>query len=122
MPLGFFLSEVDKNAHPGARQQYVFTLANGEGHGSAKQENEETPKLYEESVIDRDLEAFLDERSYAKKLDILLYMRKKITDEMLDLIAAAMDMQLTGETTQERYEEALSIVKTRKKFERDRLR
>ncbi len=169
-PLASFMSEVDKQAYPNARQKYRFTLASGEGHGGSRREsyagtgvirenvekenisyggystytgslkNEEEigkdREIYEEEpremqffdshemggVLDPDVEAFLDERSFEKKLDIFLLLRRKITDDMLMTIAIALDLRLTGETTEERYNEILDYIKMKRKYESDRLR
>ena len=155
-PLASFMSEVDKDIYPNARQQYRFTLASGDGHGEKKASGEavngtekdpdeaEERKPYEngeyeeeaperdreyydndtdpDSLLDPDLEAFLDEKSYAKKLDIFMFMRKKITEDMLNTIAVAIDINLTGDSLEERYMEALECIRTRKKYESDRLR
>ncbi len=152
-PLSSFMSEVDRNIYPNARQQYRFTLASGENHGekASKEENgtesdntapvrapyptgvyEEEPVKEEreyydndrdpDSILDPDLEAFLDEKSYSKKLDIFMFMRRKITDEMLNDIAVAMDISLTGDNLEDRYMEILDCIKTKKKYESDRLR
>ena len=155
-PLSSFMSEVDKDIYPNARQQYRFTLASGDGHGEKKAaeeaengtEKDRSPIIerkpredgeYEEeaqerdreyydndtdpdSILDPDLEAFLDEKSYAKKLDIFMLMRKKITEDMLNTIAVAIDINLTGDSLEERYMEALECIRTKKKYESDRLR
>ncbi|HAG68459.1 MAG TPA: DUF1653 domain-containing protein [Lachnospiraceae bacterium] len=161
-PLSSFLSEVDKNAYPNARQKYRFTLASGENHGSGRKRDtkqdveagdstgtadgtdtavtadregtgafanktgEEEGFFYDDyedgGVLDPDLEAFLDERSFEKKLDILMFMRKKITDEMLNTIAVALDLRLNGDNPEDRYMEILDYLRTKKKYESDRLR
>ncbi len=155
-PLASFMSEVDKDIYPNARQQYRFTLASGDGHGEKKaaeepdngtekdsrafserksrkegEYEEEAPERDREyydndtdpdSILDPDLEAFLDEKSYAKKLDIFMFMRRKITEDMLNTIAVAMDINLTGDSLEERYMEALECIRTKKKYESDRLR
>ena len=153
-PVSSFLSEVDKNIYPEARQQYRFTLASGETHGggrnrakeSAEEELSEEQKKeapeprtpiepYEEpeteidyldadsdSVLDPELEAFLDERSYDRKLDIFMLLRKRITEDMLQTIAIDLDIRLSGETMEDRCLEVLDCIKTKKKYESDRLR
>ncbi len=165
-PISSFLSEVDKTIYPESRQQYRFTLASGEKHGSGKavtsgekekspqkadpktdispmeahEEKTELPKLrvpvesYEEpraeidffddsdSVLDPELEAFLDERSYDRKLDIFMLLRKRITEDMLQTIAIALDIRLNGDTLEDRCYEVLECIKTKKKYESDRLR
>ena len=155
-PLASFMSEVDKDIYPNARQQYRFMLASGDGHGEKKaaeeavngtekdgaeaserkpyedgeyeeEEQERDREYYDndtdpDSILDPDLEAFLDEKSYARKLDIFMFMRKKITEDMLNTIAVAMDINLTGDNLEERYMEALECLRTKKKYESDRLR
>ncbi|MCR5789544.1 MAG: DUF1653 domain-containing protein [Lachnospiraceae bacterium] len=159
-PLRSFMSEVDKDAYPTARQQYRFTLATGNSHGGRKEQKEPVresePSAYEQpvyeqpayvqpayeptatqsaeetscgfleersdSVLDPDLESFLDAGSFEKKLDIFLLLRRRMTDDMLQNIAISLDMQLSGETLEDRCNEVLACIMTRKKYESDRLR
>ncbi len=153
-PLESFMSEVDKEAYPNARQKYRFMLATGESHGSKgakeadaqesggrpleerpvyekgsiEEEQASNPKeIYDhdrnpDSLLDPDLEAFLDEKSIKKKIDILMFMRKGMTEETLNTISVALDIRLTGENLEERYMEVLDFLKTKNKYESDRLR
>ncbi|MCR4655590.1 MAG: DUF1653 domain-containing protein [Lachnospiraceae bacterium] len=150
-PLESFMSEVDREAYPNARQKYRFMLATGESHGgkSEKETEDNTPKPVEErpayvngaieeevsdqkeiydhdrnpdSLLDPDLEAFLDEKSVKKKIDILMFMRKRMTEDMLNTISVALDIRLTGENLEDRYMEILDFLKTKNKYESDRLR
>ncbi|MCR5108098.1 MAG: DUF1653 domain-containing protein [Lachnospiraceae bacterium] len=137
-PLDMFLSETDMEKYPDARQKYRFVAADGEdnekkkepgdnsGEDDARMEETKADILsespFEEGVIDKDLECFLDAKSYDKKIDHYLLLRKKITAEMLETIAISLDIQLSGEDIDAKYNEVLECLKTKRKYESDRLR
>lgn len=73
-------------------------------------------------VIDAELEKFLDEKSYEKKLERLVYLKKKADDEMLNTIAMSLDLELSKSSVEEKYAEILDCLKTLEKYECNRLR
>lgn len=76
-----------------------------------------------EDVPDKDvLDAFLDAQTSEEKLDILTGSWKTITEDNIDNIAVVLDMELTGETLEEKYKEILNCLKLRAKYESSRLR
>ena len=62
------------------------------------------------------LEAFLDADSVSDKIDRLYDMRNIADEEMLDFVAASLDMHPTGDAF-ERYDEIMKALKAREKFE-----
>lgn len=70
--------------------------------------------------MDPQVEAFLDADSYEEKLNILAGLHRRITDDMLQIMALTMDIELNPGSTQERYDELKNCLLTRDKFEADR--
>ena len=70
--------------------------------------------------MDPQVEAFLDADSYEEKLNILAGLHRRITDDMLKIMALTMDIELNPGSTQERYDELKNCLLTRDKFEADR--
>ena len=60
----------------------------------------------EEERINPDLEKFLDAESFEDKLDVFYGLRYKVDDFMLTTIAMSLDIELTKETLEEKYEGA----------------
>ncbi len=128
-PVEMFMSEVNKRLYPDAKKRYRFELITGDEKvpeiKAKVTEQQITQTLYEdydESVIDPDLEKFLDEKSYEKKLEMLLGLKNKADDEMLNTIAMSLDLELTKTITDEKYTEILDCLKTLEKYECNRLR
>ncbi|HOO28738.1 MAG TPA: DUF1653 domain-containing protein [Lachnospiraceae bacterium] len=129
-PLEMFMSEISYKLYPDAlNRRYRFELVTGDAKEPELREKMSFRQItrteyedYDESVIDPDLEKFLDEKSYEKKLDLLMYLRKKADDEMLNTIAMSLDLELTRTTTEEKYEEVFECLKTLGKYECNRLR
>ena len=70
--------------------------------------------------MDPQVEAFLDADSYEEKLNILAGLHRRITDDMLKIMALTMDIELNPGSTQEQYDELKDCLLTRNKFEADR--
>ena len=125
-PLSMFMSEVDKKKYPEAKQKYRFEEINEPGEfveGSAilqQSDNADDAKITQ--ALDPMLEAFLDADSFEEKLDKFYDMKKCITDEMLSYVAMSLDIELSKETTEEKYKEVLGCLKTMVKYECNRLR
>ncbi len=128
-PIEMFMSEVNHKLYPDVKKKYRFELITRDEKileiKAKVTEQQITQTLYEdydESVIDPDLEKFLDEKSYEKKLEMLLRLRNKADEEMLNTIAMSLDLELTKTATDEKYTEILDCLKTLEKYECNRLR
>lgn len=148
-PLEMFMGEVSQKPYPDTQKRYRFELVTGketeqqvknsavkvcEEDVSEKSETKLKTKLtekiisdsiyedYDDFVIDAELEKFLDEKSYEKKLERLVYLKNKADDEMLNTIAMSLDLELSKTSTEEKYAEILDCLKTLEKYECNRLR
>lgn len=126
-PLTMFLSEVDKEKYPEATQKYRFEKINLTKKDEQKQEQAET--VVEEVSDDSDEEKpnpdlieFLDADTLEEKRRILLAMKTRITDRLINDIAASLDVTVEDGELDERYRDLLVCVETMERFEVNRLR
>lgn len=146
--LSMFLSPVDKKKYPEAAQEYRFELVDMKKVNTDRKEPEpemsadtdaksevfvETvepeadPGLSEneadvEKLLDPMLLQFLDSDTYEEKLHILSALHPRITQDMLNTIAAALDIEVAEGELEERYEQVKSCLLTFEKYECNRLR
>ena len=143
-PLEMFLSEVDHDKYPEVKQKWRFALATGQNKGAKSSDAgrsqdadreapaENVPEDIAETTEEEDdgeapadddfLDRFLDADTYEEKLDVFTDMWKTINEDNIDNAATIMDLNLTGETLEEKYKEILSCLKMRAKYESSRLR
>lgn len=147
--LSEFMSPVDKVKYPEASQEYRFERQGGTAVTGEEQDNRQEPvqKTENDTVqsaanmpgqdegrtvdkasgepsgnfLDPEVEAFLDAESVYEKLNILAGLRHRITDDMLDIMAAASDIELNKGNTQERYAELKNCLLMTEKYERKRI-
>ena len=65
---------------------------------------------------------FLEADTYEQRLNILAALRSRITDEMINTMAMAVDLEIKEGDVEERYEELKNCLLTFEKYECNRLR
>ncbi len=130
-PLEMFMSEVDHAKYPDVTQKYRF-------------ERPDEHEVYEEPVSDAEPEAnttnvsdtapdlessihplvldFLDASTYEKRLEILSRIHPIVTDDMINTMAMACDLEIDDGDIEKRYAELKNCLLTYEKFECNRLR
>ncbi len=144
-PLAMFMEEVDFEKYPDARQQYRFELLQDSELVSGSRAAEEPvsgSQAVEEPVKESDagpegtegaeemqqlnidplVMEFLEADTYEQRLNILAALRGRITDEMINTMAMAVDLEIKEGDVEERYEELKSCLLTFEKYECNRLR
>ncbi len=147
-PLSEFVSEVDRNKYPNADQKMRFepfqpelsdTIEDDQAETSAKddkaKENEDDYKPNTGDYMNRTIEQeaeelgmnplvvrFLDADSAAGRLEVLNMLRPIVTNEMIDVMAMAMDTEIPGDDPDERCAELRECLLTKQRFEVTRLR
>lgn len=138
-PLEMFISEVDHEKYPDAGQKYRFERVEFASEVSDEKVSETAGEtdhvmLQEskscEDVEDADIEtavepgliAFLDTDNWDEKYNILVSLRDKMTDKLIDDFAVIMDVVIPEGTVDSRYEQLKICVRTRQKFESQHLR
>lgn len=82
----------------------------------------QTDEWNEQMNIDPLVMEFLDAGTYEQRLNILAALRHRITDEMINTMAVAVDLEIKDGDVEERYEELKSCLLTFEKYECNRLR
>ncbi len=142
-PLSMFMEEVDHDKYPEVKQKYRFELlqdidgaldsyeaqpgrqqADAEG---TRIQQEPQPHVSEEESeeqinIDPLVLEFLDANSYEQRVNILTSLRNRITDEMINTMAVAVDLEIKEGNVEDRYEELRNCLLTFEKYEGNRLR
>ncbi|MCR5468751.1 MAG: DUF1653 domain-containing protein [Lachnospiraceae bacterium] len=149
-PLDMFMSEVDHVKYPEVKQKYRFeridlsdtmsqNATNSNGGISTKTE---MPKRVESNTMTLDntkdavsrnmdsdsetvnplLMRFLDTDSFKEKYEILKTASGNIDDQLIDSIAASMDVVIEEGPLSKRFDELKTCVRTRERFETDRFR
>ena len=138
-PLEMFMEEVDRAKYPDAKQKYRFELLqDADGSAAESEQQAETPVQTETSNqpetvaqaaasdeqvhIDPLVMEFLDAGTYEQRLNILAALRHRITDDMINTMAVAVDLEIKDGDIEARYEELKNCLLTFEKYECNRLR
>ena len=112
-PLSMFMSEVDRVKYPDVTQKYRFEKVTPVVEAKVEEVKEtiavETPNA--------DLLEFLNADTYEQKRNVLVGLRHRITDRLIDDMAASMDVVVEEGDTWDRYQSLLACVTTKAKFE-----
>ena len=147
-PLSMFTEKVDKEKYPDAVQEYRFEPVDREKNEGGSQvpvktddhidehnEHNETARIkedmpytpqeeasQEELDIDPMVLEFLDADTYETRLNILAGLHHRITDDMINVMAMATDIEVKPGEVEERYVELRNCLLKLEKFECNRLR
>ncbi len=141
-PLSMFMEEVDREKYPDAGQKYRFALLGGEEDEAEKFETvteqrkendfdavtvlpaaDDSPAEPGEQLnIDPLVLEFLDAGSYEERLTILDSLHSRITDDMINMMAVSVDLEIKEGDIEDRYAELRNCLLTFKKYECSRLR
>ena len=140
-PLSMFMEKLDSDQYPDTVQEYRFELqkelitepvSKTESKGNTTKEETaadyagstpaETEEQQEELNIDPLVLEFLDAGTYEERLNILSALRHRITDDMINTMAMAVDVEIDDGDTQDSFEELRTCLLTFEKYECNRLR
>lgn len=136
-PLDMFVSEVDHVKYPYVAQKYRFERVELTEQSSdtvekdvsiqplAKDVNVQPlagEKTVTEAGVSPKLMAFFDADDLETKYNILISMRDEITDHMINNMAVALDVVISEGDVSDRYEELKYCIRTKQRYEKDRLR
>lgn len=142
-PLLSFMEKLDIEKYPGANQTFRFELQAQEAEAPQKEmednapqkdvedKAEEVPEVVKEE--DNDAEAqeyqldaqvmeFLDAETYEERLNILVGLRHRITDDMITTMAIACDIEVSEGSLEERFLSLKNCLLTKEKYECERPR
>ena len=138
-PYDMFMSEVDHVKYPEVAQKYRFECVGviGQGCNESNIENKiEVCNIVSESVKEEvceetgetieeanpDLIAFLDAETYEEKRELLVAMRPRITDRLINDIAVSLDVIVEEGDLEKRFRSLLYCVSKLDEYEVNRLR
>lgn len=147
-PLSMFLSPVDRVKYPEAKQAMRFELVNPSSPSCSKNENENVNvgvlkpqksafesatdktdymnKTIEDEAkelnLDPNVVAFLDSDSAKDRIQILERIRPIVTDDMIDIMAMAIDVEVEPGDVYDRLSDLRNCLDTIARFETERLR
>ncbi len=124
-PVAMFMEKIDRAKYPEANQTYRFELCEDEPVAELPVREaavEEDSFAEEEAQIDPMLLAFMDADDYDAKLNILIGMHHRITNEMLTTMAIVCDVELEEGDLEERFDSLKSCLLTRQRYEGSRYR
>lgn len=138
-PLEMFMSKVDREKYPEVLQEYRFELVdkdtlpkvhkdvntNSEAKKSSTMDSIDTynvAKEQDETYIEHelpnpDLLAFLDADTYEDKKNLLVSMHSRMTDELINSIAASLDVSVDDGDIETRYKSLYNCVLTMARYE-----
>lgn len=129
--LKIFLSEVDHEKYPEAEQKYYFELADEVKQNAPEDTSVKDLDInrHEMEILDLNEEQadpalleFLDADTYEQKQNILISLRDRIDDKLIDSIAVTLDVVIPEGPVDVRYQQLLYSVRTMQKYESERLR
>lgn len=142
-PLDMFMEEVDHDKYPDVKQQYRFELLQDTDNiaepdvvrdleqageqmrteiESPQEVSVQTAESDEQVHIDPLVMEFLDANTYEQRLDILAALHDRVTDDMINTMAVAVDLEIKDGDIEERYTELKRCLLTFEKYECNRLR
>lgn len=142
-PLKMFISEVDHVKYPAVTQKYRFerveretlepscpktaaqAAVSGQGMtGSAAQETsgQRTIGSTAEDGVNPKLLAFFDADTLEEKYNILISMRDEVDDHLINSMAVVLDVVIPEGEVDDRYEQLKSCIRTKQRYETQRLR
>ena len=143
-PLAMFVSEVDREKYPDAAQTYRFERVDRSelaGAGSAQatasfaDEVQETEaeeltdqirvSQMEQSLSDEvnpKLMQFFDADTLEEKYNILVSMRDEVDDHLINSMAVVLDVVIPEGPVADRYEQLKACIRTKQRYETQRMR
>ena len=115
-PLSMFTSEVDREKYPDVTQVWRFERTSGDVMNKTVEEEAKDLNL------DPKVVAFLDTDESDERLRILESLHNRITDDMIDIMAMAIDTKIDDGDVEDRYAMLREAVALRARFESARLR
>lgn len=134
-PYDMFMSEVDHDKYPNVTQKYRFECVGVVGQGCTETNIDNQVEVCKadpvadivesgegEEVANSDLLAFLDAETYEEKKEVLVAMRPRITDRLINDIAVSLDVIVEEGDIEKRFRSLLYCVSKLDEYEVNRLR
>lgn len=119
---GSAVSDGDSHTETNNQTSSTEQALNAQVADSQMSEAQVTDVSQEEDAINPLLLEFLDAETYKEKRNLLVAMRDKITDDMINTMAIALDLEIAEGKLEDRYEALKNCIVTLEKYECSRLR
>lgn len=122
-PYDLFMGEVDHDKYPEVKQLYRFYRDDEADELYVLPSVMEGDSITAENAewnLDPLVEAFLEADSHHERLNILVQLYPRITDDMINTMAVAIDVEIDDGPIDKRYDELKMCILTREKYERSR--
>ena len=136
-PLAMFVSEVDREKYPDAAQTYRFERVDRSelaGAGSGRMERAEARKQaqatasFADEVQETEAEELTDQMQFfdadtlEEKYNILVSMRDEVDDHLINSMAVVLDVVIPEGPVADRYEQLKACIRTKQRYETQRMR
>lgn len=132
-PLSMFVSEVDHDKYPDVAQKQRFEKVDNlvnvssvsmpvQTADAVKVDDKESEGEKEEASVDIDpmILDFLDAETIVEKKNIVVALHHRITDEMINTLAIAMDVVIEEGELEDRYQQLKTCLDTIERYEIER--
>jgi len=117
--LPMFVSRVDKEKYPDARQEFRFELVQENVNENKAHDSDQVELCHASHSM---IMEYLDIDTVDDKIQYLLRMKENITEAFIEVVAQSMDFTEKEGSLMERYEALLRYLRTVAKYESGRLR
>ena len=122
-PLPMFVSRVDKEKYPDATQEFRFELVKQAIKTKVVEPEKEKCDNSDSRIADHSMiMEFLDMDTVNDKIQYLLKVKDKISEEFIGVVAQSLDYTENAGSVEERYEAILRYLRTKARYETGRLR
>lgn len=118
--LPMFVSLVDKEKYPNVTQEFRFELV--QETKSEKKILQSGTEINSDTADSGIIMEYLDQIDVNDKIEYLLRVKDRITDEFICVVAQSLDFTESKEELQDRYEDILRYLRTVARYESGRLR
>ena len=129
-PLSMFMSEVDHEKYPQVNEKYRFTKVDkydlSTNNKTVKEQDIKEQAVKEpgsslenddEGQVSPDLLAFLEADTYEEKKKELIFMKPRLTDELINSMAASLDIMVDDGDIDIRFSSLLNAIRMLQKYE-----
>ena len=115
-------SEVDHEKYPDVTQKYRFERVELSSDVPAEAQKETSVQSEYEGGINPKVLEFLDSEDFDERYNILVALRDEIDDQIINTLAVALDVVIPEGDLDDRYDQLKMCLRTRQRYESNRLR
>ena len=121
-PFEMFMSEVDHEKYPDVAQKYRCERVELSSDVPAEAQKETSVQSEYEGGINPKVLEFLDSEDFDERYNILVALRDEIDDQIINTLAVALDVVIPEGDIDDRYDQLKMCLRTRQRYESNRLR